>query len=715
MFRFTLYLRLYLMWRRIIYHPEVNYALRQTLILCLPVAICWLAGDLQKGLLFSLVPACCNLSGLDTPHRHFFKRIIIGGSLFSFSSFLLQWLLQHNVPLPFIVGILPLLIGVCGEISPLHGRLLPGALIAMTFTLSLAGRMPIWGPPLLYGGGTLWYGLFNWYWFRLSKDQPLRETLSLLYRALANYCEAKYALLSSNDYDKSLPALLNYQQKVVDLINTGYQQIHMLSAEKNSRERYLVRTFMMAEDLQEHISVTLSRSEDVRELVEKSQSADVIKRNADKVAEQLRKTADNILYHQIPGKFSMSDSLEELQNIARRYPDNPVGQFYSYHFSKIAKVLQSGMPLYRRDIMADTQRRLPFWPALRSYLSLKSTALRTAGRFSVMLMAASMLALSLNMPKPYWVLMTIILVSQNGYTATRVRIQHRALGTFAGLIIAALSLKLSTPEPVILLTMLVITLFSYLFSRQYYGWATIGFTVTAVYSLQLLSLNGVNFLVPRLLDTLLGCLIAFAGMLWLWPQWQSALLRKNAQDVLETYQTALQILLGPEQTADVLENIRIKANQRHNALFNSLNQAMQEPGFDNEYLSEMRLWVTHSQFIVEHINVLTTLAREHTMLTPDLAQRYLESCEIALQQCQQRLRYQNDEDHSNFVMDAPDKIPLGPVTIMERQLDQILSHLKVMRTISSIVWHQRPRHGQWLISKNTAPKNNGSPKAANRD
>ncbi|MCQ4033910.1 hypothetical protein FK513_28455, partial [Klebsiella pneumoniae] len=41
--------------------------------------------------------------------------------------------------------------------------------------------------------------------------------------------------------------------------------------------------------------------------------------------------------------------------------------------------------------------------------------------------------------------------------------------------------------------------------------------------------------------------------------------------------------------------------------------------------------------IDEHINAMTTLAREHTMLTPDLAQRYLESCEIALQRCQQRL------------------------------------------------------------------------------
>ena len=38
------------MWRRLIYHPEVNYALRQTLVLCLPVAIGLLLGHLQQRL-----------------------------------------------------------------------------------------------------------------------------------------------------------------------------------------------------------------------------------------------------------------------------------------------------------------------------------------------------------------------------------------------------------------------------------------------------------------------------------------------------------------------------------------------------------------------------------------------------------------------------------------------------------------------------------------
>ena len=132
------------MWRRLIYHPEVNYALRQTLVLCLPV----LFGKLQLGLMFSLVPACCNIAGLDTPHRRFFKRLIVGGALFALSSLLLQALLWH-VPLPALMLGLALLLGVTGEISPLHARLLPAALVAAIFSLSMAGTVPLWQAPLL--------------------------------------------------------------------------------------------------------------------------------------------------------------------------------------------------------------------------------------------------------------------------------------------------------------------------------------------------------------------------------------------------------------------------------------------------------------------------------------------------------------------------------------------------------------------------------------
>ncbi|PIJ51214.1 hypothetical protein BL250_06000 [Erwinia sp. OLTSP20] len=687
------------MWRRIIYHPEVNYALRQTLVLCLPVAAGWLLGNLQTGLLFALIPACCNIAGLDTPHKRFFKRLIVGGGLFAFSSFALQYFGQLNVPLPVIMFVMTMLLGITGEISPLHGRLLPGSLIAAIFTISLEGRMPVWQPPLFYILGTIWYGLFNWFWFWLWKEQPLRETLSLLYRELADYCEAKYTLLTKlTDPEKALPPLLARQQKAVDLINLCYQQMHMLSAGSQNHYKRLTRALQIALDLQEHIAVSLHQPEEVQKLVEQSHAEAVIRWNAQTIASRLRVLADDILYHRMPLRFSMNNQLGALEKITRQHRDNPVGHFCYHHFSRIARVLRTQRPLYQRDLMADRQRRLPLIPALRSYLSLKSSALRTAGRFAVMLGFASILALFLNMPKPYWVLMTIMFVSQNGYSATRVRIQHRALGTLAGLVIAAVALHFHAPDSLVLPVMLVITLVSYLFIRKSYGWAMIGFTITAVYSLQLLSLNGADFLWPRLLDTLLGCLIAFGGMLWLWPQWQSGLLRQNAHDALGAYQSALQLLLGNAQQPEKLAYQRIVVNQAHNALFNSLNQAMQEPGFNADYLADMKLWVTHSQFIVEHINAMTILAREHTMLTASLAERYLQACEIALQRCQQRLEYDGPGSDTN-IMEAPENFHEGPITVVERHVRRILSHLKVMHTISSLAWSQRPHHGKWLARK----------------
>ncbi|MFK3712344.1 FUSC family membrane protein [Leclercia adecarboxylata] len=538
------------MWRRLIYHPEVNYALRQTLVLCLPVAVGLIFGHLQQGLLFSLVPACCNIAGLDTPHKRFFKRLTIGGCLFAGCSLAVQLLLARDIPLPLILTVLAMTLGVTAEISALHARLLPASLIAAIFTLSLAGNMPVWEPLLLYTLGTLWYGLFNWFWFWMWREQPLRESLSVLYQQLADYCEAKYTLLTQHtDPEKSLPPLLARQQKVVDLISLCYQQLHMLAANRNHE--------------------------------------------------------------------------------------------------------------YKR-----------------------------------------LMGVALHLPKPYWILMTVLLVTQNGYSATRVRILHRAAGTLAGLIIAGVTLHFHVPEGYTLAGMLMVTLVSYLIIRKSYGWATVGFTVTAVYTLQLLTLNGEQFIIARLADTLIGCLIAFGGMVWLWPQWQSGLLRQNAHDALEADQEAIRLILSDDPQPTPLAWQRMKVNQAHNALFNSLNQAMQEPGFNSAYLADMKLWVTHSQFIVEHINAMTTLAREHTMLTPDLAQRYLQSCEIALQRCQQRLEYDAPgESGDSNILEAPETLTQGPMSTLEQHLQRVLGHLNTMHTISSVAWRQRPHHGIWLIRR----------------
>ncbi|MDV5140729.1 YccS/YhfK family putative transporter [Chimaeribacter arupi] len=706
------------MWRRLIYHPEVNYALRQTLVLCLPAAIALLFGQLQTGLLFSLVPACCNIAGLDTPHKRYFKRLAIGGTLFAVCSLVLQLLLLYaHWPLPLIMLTLALLLGVTGEISPLHGRLLNGTLVAAIFTLSMAGAAPLWQAPGLFVLGTVWYGLFTWGWFRLWKEQPMRENLSLLYRELGDYLEAKYSLLTQHtDPETALPPLLKRQQKVMELIVQSYQQLHMLSSENNPHNKQLFRTFQVALDLQEHITVSLHQPEEVQKLVAQSQAEAIIRRNAEVIAQRLRMVADDILYHRRPGPFAMDKELQALEKLANRYQDNPVGRFCYYHFSRIARLLQTQRPLYRRDLMA-AQNRLPFWPALRRYLSWKSMSLRNAARVGVMLATGSTLGLFFDLPKPYWILLTALLVIQNGYNATRVRIQHRAVGTLAGLVIAAGVLHLQLHQGIMLGLMVLIMLPSYLVLRKNYGLAMVGLTVTAVYTLQLVTQNGINFLIPRLVDTLLGCGLALGSTIWLWPQWQSGLLRENAYQALEADQEAIRLLLQENPDPAKLAYTRVMANQAHNTLYTSLNQAMQEPGFNSRYLADMRLWVMHSQSIVEHLNAMTILAREHDMLSAERAQAYLETSEIAIQSCQQRLMYDGPAEGSQNqrpLFRAPESEPDMPVTEMERHLQRIISHLSVMNTISSLAWPQRPHHGIWL-SRHLKQDKKNRPEAVTQD
>ena len=115
----------------------------------------------------------------------------------------------------------------------------------------------------------------------------------------------------------------------------------------------------------------------------------------------------------------------------------------------------------------------------------------------------------------------------------------------AGLIIAGVTLHFHVPEGYTLAGMLLIT-GELPDHPQNYGWAMVGFTVTAVYTLQLLTLNGEQFIVAGLIDTLIGCLIAFGGMVWLWPQWQSGLLRQNAHDALEADQQAIRLILSDD-------------------------------------------------------------------------------------------------------------------------------------------------------------------------
>ncbi len=185
-----------------------------------------------------------------------------------------------------------------------------------------------------------------------------------------------------------------------------------------------------------------------------------------------------------------------------------------------------------------------------------------------MLSVASLMGNALHLPKPYWILMTVLFVTQNGYGATRVRIVHRAAGTLAGLVIAGLTLHFHVPESYTLSGMLLITLLSYLIIRKHYGWAMVGFTVTAGYPATADAQRRTVYCRPayrhayRLPDRLRRDGLAVAAV-------AERPAEKNAHDALEADQQAIRLILSADPKAPALAYQRMRVNQAHNALYNS--------------------------------------------------------------------------------------------------------------------------------------------------
>lgn len=116
--------------------------------------------------------------------------------------------------------------------------------------------------------------------------------------------------------------------------------------------------------------------------------------------------------------------------------------------------------------------------------------------------------------------------------------------------VAGVTLHFRIPEGYTLALMLIITLVSYLTIRKNYGWANGWLYGDGGLYPATADAQRRQFIVPRFIDTVIGCLIAFGGMVWLWPQWQSGLLRKNAHDALEADQEAIRLILSNEPAAN---------------------------------------------------------------------------------------------------------------------------------------------------------------------
>lgn len=674
--------------KHLLLHPEFNFGLRQTLIVAIPVLIALACGNIMYGLLLFLAVPCCTVAGLDTPQQHYLRRVVTVAATFASASLFVGGLLQLGLPEPLILLLLALVYGIVREISSQNTKLMPACLAAGILTLALLKIFPFWQAAGVFLLGVAWFGLFTFCWIHLWKFVPLRDTLHKTYRALADYLDTKYRILvSAADPEQASLVLLQKQQTLMELLSQSSQMLNQLNAQNWPGGQKLLNLYQCAVDLQEHVTSSLNQPQRVHDEICACHAESVILGNVSMMVQRLRTVADSILYSERLADFDMQPLLDDLDHLQAQHPDNEVLHFCGYHFAQVARLLQTLRPLYERELcplLTDP----PLLTAVRNYLNWRSSSLRMAARSGVTLAIGAQIGLLLSLPRSYWVLLTIVLVMQSGYNATKVRIQHRAYGTLLGLVLGTGVLMLNLPQGWLLVFMFIGTLVGFSLVHNHYGWAMVLLTVMVVCLLQLLTHNSAAFLVARMEDTLLGCILAFLSTTLLWPQWQSTRLLQYANALLETVgehmHRLIHMLERQSISATELSLSRMKVNQAQMDLHNSYAQALQEPGYNSLYLKELLLWQSHSQQLIEHINSMTVEIRDGATTEPESAlHTYREALEFAIQACQQQLVNQTPLANNSL-----QSLPLPTLPPENSALDhhfyKILSHLSEMYALSGM-------------------------------
>lgn len=464
--------------------------------------------------------------------------------------------------------------------------------------------------PLMWAGAA-WYGVVSVVWSLAMPRAPVRFRLAKLYAVLGEYLRLKALLLEpvrDVDLERRRMALALHNGRVVDALNSAKESLVSRAGPGAAPDwlQIAMHQYLAAQDVHERVS---SSHEHYDLLARSFFHSDVLyrcQRVLTLLGEQALKLSVAIQEQSEPQHWGVTARAIEDMHAAIAHQDQGIGSgsLNAEASASMARPLRSlhalgnnlaamagvfagalGGALATEGVDTSLFDREPrslrdAWGRVRTQLHAQSPWLRHSVRLSVALIAGFALMQLLNDPHGYWILLTIVFVSQPQYAATQTRLMQRAKGTAAGLVLGWSAIQLF-PAALVQAALLVLAGAVFFGARHTrYVLAT-----AAVTTLLLLGFHQMGMaqgvILARLLDTGAGCLIAAAASWLVLPHWQSRQWPRLAAQVLQTQALYLRAILAQYHSGkcDHLE-YRLARRNAHNAdaaLSNSYSAMLKEP------------------------------------------------------------------------------------------------------------------------------------------
>ena len=464
-------------------------------------------------------------------------------------------------PAVFAIGLIVSCIGwiLLGSLGRRYATIAYGCLVVSVYSMLGVHLFEQWYlQPALLVAGAAWYGLLSTISFLLFPVRKLQDQLSASYHALGSFLFAKSNLfdvdMTPSSYQQSMIDLALENGKLISIFND--MRMALLTRLKGDRgqkdTRRSLQYYFVAQDIHERAD---SAHIDYQKLAKIFQHSDILFRFQRILTIQGKACQDlaNCILtrtryvHNKRFKHSFENlrlSLEKL-HADQVYDQVRINALFAlYQNLKSIDAQLQNLETERNIQLINTQQAenqlkdddLKGWNDMmvrvKQHLTPESVLFRHAVRLSIVLFIGYIFIQLTHIAYGYWILLTALFVCQPNFNATKRRLYLRIVGTLIGIIVG-LAIIYFIPSLQGQLVMLVLSgvLFFELRSKQY-AQATAFITILALINF---NLDGSAFAagLPRLIDTIIGCALAWFGVSFIWPDWKFRRLPRTIQRSLQ--------------------------------------------------------------------------------------------------------------------------------------------------------------------------------------
>ncbi len=307
----------------------------------------------------------------------------------------------------------------------------------------------------------------------------------------------------------------------------------------------------------------------------------------------------------LEGFISLRQISESLDDIADRI--RTLHQYTSY--DRKLRNIRINTPDPSKYVTRQTIDPQQFW----ANFSLQSNIFRHSLRISIASLAAYILGIFLTFAHGYWILLTVIIILKPGYSLSKQRNIQRLAGTLIGVAIGWIILHFVKNNTAILVLLAISMIGGFSFLRWKYLVSVVMITIYLLFMFHILEPAEFGHVVTeRIIDTVLGCIVAFLASYLLPPIWEREhirdLMKLVIRDISDYFETVANAFIGQVYDKQVSKEKRKHAWVSLANVSDAFTQMLSEPKSKRKDSKDFHRFVVSAHMLVSHLATLSYFA-----------------------------------------------------------------------------------------------------------